>query len=86
LWRRTALLWQPRGTTLRGASDSWRLTGPAAQALRYPAGPTMKHDAANTDAAATFPLVVRMMLVARSTLTTCEAYRTWPAALNRTFG
>ena len=31
---------QPRGTTPRGASDSLRLTRPAAQALRYSAGPT----------------------------------------------
>jgi hypothetical protein len=32
----------------RGASDSWRLTGLAAQALRYSAGPTMKHNAEMT--------------------------------------
>ena len=46
MWRRTAFLWQPHGTTLRGASDSLRQTRPAAQALRYSAGPTMKHNAA----------------------------------------
>jgi hypothetical protein len=62
---RLASFRRPHGTTPRGASDSWRLTEPAAQALRYSAGPSMNGDAANTDAALTFAFLVRLVLVAR---------------------